>query len=157
MSASASTSSLQNRPSSITDPDDLMSPSPSSYDCDRTKLPETISGYESSSEEENQDHEIGRADKQNDPEKQGELSKVLKDMTSVLNKLVKRVENNSNEIHALKSTLKSSSTPSSSNESSSGSGKRKIPAIVRVCEWISSFCVKAYIFVYTLQCSQLVS
>ena len=79
-----------------------MSPSPSSHDCDRTRLPETISGYESSSEE-NQDHEIGRADKQNDPEKQGELSKVLKDMTSVLNKLVKRVENNSNEIHALKS------------------------------------------------------
>ena len=77
--------------------------------------------------------------KQNDPEKQTELSQALKDMTSVLNKLVKRVENNSNEIHALKNTLKSASTPSSSSESSSGSRKRKIPAVVRVCENIYAF------------------
>lgn len=151
-STSASTS-LQNHlpsPPSITDPGDIMSPSLCSR---RTKPPMTNSGDESSSSEENQDHET---DKCNDPEKQSELSMVLKDMTSVLNKLVKRVENNSNEIHSLKSTLQSGSTPSSSSESSSGSGKRKIPAVVRVCESMhlckrnNLICLRNS-FMYTLQ------
>ena len=138
-SPSTSTSPQNHLPSppSTSDPDDPLTHSRHSRD---KRIPlETNSEEESSEEEENEDHEIGLVSKQNDPEKQMELSQALKDMTSVLNKLVKRVENNSNEIYALKNTLKSASTPSSSSESSSGSRKRKIPAVVQVCENINAF------------------
>ena len=95
-------------------------------------------------QEENQDHETGRVSKRNDPEKESEISQALKYMTSVLNQLVKRVENNSNEIHALKCTLKSGSTPSSSSELSSGSRECKIPAIVWVCENMHAYLLFLY-------------
>lgn len=97
---------------------------------------------ESSSEEEHAGE--GIASKPVDPKEKSGLSQALKDMTSVLNKLVKRVESNSSEIHALKNTLQNGNTPSSSSESSCGSKKPKIPAIVRVC-------IVIYNFVYTLQ------
>lgn len=61
-----------------------------------------------------------------------QISQALKEMTNVLGTLVKRVERNATEIKALKKTLETSATPSSSNDSSS-SKKRQIPPVVRVC------------------------
>ena len=66
------------------------------------------------------------------PSDDASVSQALKDMTTVLNTLVKRVEDNASEIHALKTSLQSP-VPSSSSESSSKSSKRKVPSIIRVC------------------------
>ncbi len=99
---------------------------------EETIPPRTIEddSSESSSEEDYEGERQGR--KPTDSEEKNELSKALKDMTSVLNVLVQKVESNSNEIHALKTTLRDSKSPSSSSDSSSGSRKKKIPAVVRV-------------------------
>jgi hypothetical protein len=99
---------------------------------EETIPPRTIEddSSESSSEEGYEGERQGG--KPTDSEEKNELSKALKDMTSVLNVLVKKVESNSNEIHALKTTLRDSKTPSSSSDSSSGSRKQKVPAVVRV-------------------------
>ena len=62
------------------------------------------------------------------------VTQALKNMTTVLNTLVKRVEDNASEIHALKTSIQTVNTlvPSSSSESSAKSCKRKIPSVVRV-------------------------
>ena len=91
---------------------------------------------EDDSSEYSSDEGEGTSRKPTDSEEKSKLSQALKDMTNVLNVLVKRVENNSNEIHALKTTLQNSNTPSSSSESSSGSRKQKVPAVVRVCDYV---------------------
>ena len=129
VSASASKVHLPSPPSTASKTN-LLSPAPHEV----TIPPGTYSGDNSSesSEEGYEGEGIGR--ELVDPKERNDLSQALKDMTSVLNKLVKRVESNSNEIHALKNTLQTSTTPSSSSESSSGSKKKKIPAIVRVCD-----------------------
>ena len=87
---------------------------------DHSKPPRPL---EDDNSEYSSDEEEGASGKRTDSEEKNELSQALKDMTSVLNVLVKRVENNSNKIHALKTTLQNNNTPSSSSESSSGSRK----------------------------------
>ena len=149
VSASASKAPLPDHlpsPPSTASKNDLLSPAPRDH---KETTPPELETYspddssESSSEEGHEREGVGR--KPVDPEEKNEVSQALKDMTSVLNKLVKQVESNSNEIHALKSTLQSCNTPSSSSESS-GSRKRKIPAVVRVCTVHVIMCT--HIFLY---------
>ena len=100
VSASSSVSLMPQLPSPP-DPYAFLSPS-RSRDDDRTQ---TDSEGESLSEEDNRDPEFMRQPSDPEQQKQSELSQALKNMTNVLNKLVKRVEDNSSEIHALKSSL----------------------------------------------------